>query len=184
MTRVRLIEPDQAPLLARPYFADGAPGPIEASLATVPELLDVAAPFFAAVLGPGATSGRVKEIVIVRTSALQGCRYCVDAHSVAAIDTGLTVEEVLALRGDRPVAGCFGDAAEQALLAWVDGVAGSTGAVADDVADELSRHFEDHTVVELTLVIGTTMLLNRYCTALELPTSPTTRVRLAEAGLA
>ena len=91
-------------MLARPYFADGPPGPIEASLATVPELLDVAVPFFAAVLGPGATSGRLKEIVIVRTSALQGCRYCVDAHSVVAIDTGLSVAEVLAPAG-RPAGG-------------------------------------------------------------------------------
>ena len=69
------------------------------------------------------------------------------------------------------------------MLAWVDRVAGSTGAVADDVADELSRHFEDHLVVELTLLVGTTMLLNRYCTALALPSSSSTRVRLAEAGL-
>jgi AhpD family alkylhydroperoxidase len=182
MTRVALVDSNQAPLLARPYYQGGQPGPIEASLAAVPELLDTAMPFFAAVLGPSALPARLKEIAIVRTSVLQACRYCVDAHTVVALDTGLSLDEVRALRGE-PVGECFTDPAERALLAWVEAVAGSQGPIDDPIAASLAEYFAEHLVVEITLLVATTLLLNRYCTALELPTSLTTAARLAEAGL-
>jgi alkylhydroperoxidase family enzyme len=50
--------------------------------------------------------------------------------------------------------------------------------------DRLREHFAEHEVVELTLVAGATLMLNRFCTALELPTSPATLGRLEAAGVA
>ena len=179
---VALIEADQAPLLARPYFAAGDPGPIVAALATVPELLEVTAPFLGAVLGPGAIAARLKEIVILRTSARASCRYCVEAHTVVALDTGLSLVEVRALRGEAEVGAVFADAAEQAVIRWCDALVG-TGPLPPDVAPALRGVFADHEVVELTLLATTTLLLNRFCTALGLPTSPEVLGRLTTEGL-
>ncbi len=103
MTGVRLVEAAQAPLLARRYYVGGDPGPITAALANVPELLEVAMPFLATVLGATAVDARTKELVILRTSAVLGCRYCVQTHTTAARDTGLSRAEVAALRGEAPV---------------------------------------------------------------------------------
>ena len=75
MTGIRRIEVGQVPLLARPFFDGGDPGPIVGALAQVPELLVVAMPFLGTVLGPSGVDWRSKEIVIVRTSALAGCRF-------------------------------------------------------------------------------------------------------------
>jgi AhpD family alkylhydroperoxidase len=180
---VRLIDAEQAPLLARPYYADGDPGPIVAALAQVPELLQVALPFIGAVLGPSAIDRRTKEIVIVRTSALAGCRYCLQAHTVVALDAGLSHAEVDALRGQRPVTDAFDDARELVLLAWIDTVASGSGAVEDADRAAVLAHWADHEVVELTTVIGVTLLLNRFATALALPTAPDTLDRLAAEGL-
>jgi AhpD family alkylhydroperoxidase len=168
MAVVALIEADQAPLLARVYYADADPGPIVAALAQVPELLEVAMPFIATVLGPSSIPVRPKELVILRTSALLGCRYCVDAHTAAALD------------GEQTVAAVFTQPAELALLAWVDGVA-ADGPIDPALVVDLKRHVPDHHVVELTLLVGATMMLNRFCTALELPTAPATLARLAAA---
>ena len=52
MAKVELMGRERAPLLARPYYEAGDPGPIAAALAHVPELMDVALPFIATVLGP------------------------------------------------------------------------------------------------------------------------------------
>jgi len=104
-----LVGPDQAPLLARPYYADGDPGPTVAALAQVPELLETAMPFLSAALGPSGIDWRTKEIVIVRTSALAGCRYCVQTHTVVALDAGLNHGEVRALRTDIAGADAFSD---------------------------------------------------------------------------
>lgn len=57
MSRISLIEESQAPLSARPFYANGDPGPIISSFAHVPELLGAAAPFIGAAFGPSSISG-------------------------------------------------------------------------------------------------------------------------------
>jgi AhpD family alkylhydroperoxidase len=175
MSRVTLVGADQAPLLARPYYPEqGQASPIVRALAQVPELLEVAMPFIARVFGPTSIDLRTKEIVVLRVSALNGCRYCVDTHTVAAWDAGLTQSETAALRGT--AAGFH--AAEEALVAFCDAFCNAPAPVPDHVTRRLRSHFAEHEVVELSLLAGATAMLNRFCTALELPTAPTTRARL------
>lgn len=183
MATIELLTAAQAPLLARPYYADGDPGPIVAALAQVPELLEVGMPFISAALGPSAITFRHKEIVIVRTSALQGCSYCVATHTPVALDAGLTHDEIRALRGEADLV-IFTDPRERALLRWVDAVAGASGPVPDDVRRELRTHWADHEIVDLTVCSGATMMLNRLATGLELPVSGGTAQRLVEEGFA
>jgi AhpD family alkylhydroperoxidase len=181
---VQLIGAEQAPLLARPYYAGGDPGPIVGALAQVPELLETALPFIGAALGPSALSWRVKELVIVRTSALLECRYCVQTHTAVALDAGLSRAEILALRGrDAPSVAVFTDPAELALLRWVDAVAVGPGTVPDEVSAEMTRHWADHEVVDATVTVGATLMLNRFATSLRLPTSAETTRRLTAEDL-
>jgi len=179
---VALVEADQAPLLARPYFADGDPGPIIAALAQVPEMLEATAPFLGRVLGPSCLRARLKEIVILRTSARASCRYCIEAHTVVARDVGLSVAEVRALRGEIDTPAIFADPSERVVIEWCDALVG-TGPVGEEVKAALGAAFADHEVVELTLLCATTLLLNRFCTALDLPTSPEVVSRLVAEGL-
>ena len=172
----------QAPLLARPYYADGDPGPIVAALAQVPEMLVVTMPFLGTVLGPSALPARTKELVILRTSARAACRYCVESHTVVALGIGLSVAEVRALRGEADVEAAFPEQADRAVLDWCDAIVG-TGAVDPMVRVRLLSFFAEHEVVELTLLAASTLLLNRFCTALELPTPSSVLARLAAEGL-
>ncbi len=173
MTRVELFDATTAPLLAQPYFADGDPGPIVAALATVPELLAPTLGFVGVALGDGAASTRHKEFAILRTSVLQGCRYCIHAHTAVALEVGLGVEEIGALRGETPVEAGFPDEGERALIGWIDAMSGATGPVPDNVWTAVRGHFPEHVLVELAVTIGATMLLNRFATGFELPTSET-----------
>ena len=175
---ITLVTDDQAPLLARPYYTGGDPGPIVAALAQVPEMLDVTMPFLGTVLGPSAISARNKEMVILRTSARAACRYCVESHTVVARDLGLSVAELRALRGEGDVDAAFPDEADRAVVGWCDAIVG-TGAVEPAARLRLLRVFAEHEVVELTLLATATLLLNRFCTALELPTSGSVLERLA-----
>lgn len=182
VTQVELLDPTTAPLLVEDLFAGGDPGPIAAAFAQVPELALVALPFIGASLGAGSTGARVKELAILRTSAVLACRYCVAAHTTVALDVGLTDAEVRGLRGEVQWADEFDDPAELALLAWIDEVAGGRGAVSAAVTEAAKEHFEDYELVELTNTIGVTMLLNRFCSALELPVGDDTLARLASGG--
>lgn len=180
---IDLVGAEQAPLLARPYYLGGDPGPIVAALAHVPELLEVAMPFIGVALGPSAMEARAKELAIVRTSALLGCRYCVEAHTPVARDAGLAAEEVLALRSEAGLEEVFADPGERALLAWVDALALGRGPVAAELREAVAARFGVPFLVELTILVGATMMLNRFCTALDLPTSPDTRRHLESEGL-
>lgn len=186
MTDIRRIEVGQVPLLARPLFDEGDPGPIVGALAQVPELLVVAMPFLGTALGPSGVDWRSKEIVIVRTSALAGCRFCVQSHGAVALDAGLTRDQIAALldvtASVAQVAGWFDGPREVSLIDWVDVVAAG-GPVDDAARSRVLTHWTDHEVVELTAVVGTTLLLNRFATALALPTSPEVIARLSREGL-
>jgi AhpD family alkylhydroperoxidase len=184
MALVDPLTPEQAPLLARAFYAGGDPGPITATLAYVPELLEVALPFIGAVLSPSAIDFRTKEIVILRTSVDAGCRYCIDSHTPVALDAGLTTEQVRVLR-DEPIGSVndvFIDERDRALIAWTDQLAVGRGAIDADVSARMTAAFADHEVVELTLLVATTLLLNRYATALQLPVGDGTISRLANDG--
>lgn len=194
---VPLLEARTAPLLVRSLFESEDPGPIVAALAHVPELVAPTLAFIGTVLGPSHLDGRVKEIVVLRVSAVTRCRYCVDAHTIVALDSGLDRKEVQALRedevgewrvghedlpGDRGTADRRRTGREAALVAWVDAFAGDRGPLPRALTDDLLSWFADYEVVELTMLAATTLLLNRFCTTLELPSSPATLARLRREG--
>ena len=178
------ISPEQAPLLARPFYAGGDPGPIAATLAHVPELLETALPFLGAVLSPSSIGFRTKEIVILRTSCVMACRYCIDSHTPVALDAGLTPTQVRALRAEAGylVADAFGDPRERTLIAWTDEVAAGRGAASDETTTAMTSLYADHEIVELTLLASVTLLLNRYASTLRLPVATQTVERLAAEG--
>jgi AhpD family alkylhydroperoxidase len=184
MPRVELLDAANAPLPAQSLYAGGDPGPIVAALANVPELLGPTLGFVGAALGQGAATTRHKEFAILRTSALQGCQYCVHAHTSVSLDVGLSIDEVRALRGEVALETGFADEADRALVRWIDALAGATGPVLDSVWDTARAHFPDHVLVELSVTIGATMFLNRFATGFQLPTSTDLLERLTAQGLA
>ena len=182
-TRVRLLDADSAPLAARPYLADGDPGPIAASLAHLPDLLPSALHFIGVALTGSWLPTRTMEIVILRMSALAGCRYCTSAHTVVALDSGLTHDEVRGLRGEAPAATVFADPVDLAVIAWSDAVHAGGEQELSTARTLIAAHYDDGAVVELTVCATATLMLNRYATALALPVDAATLARLALEGL-
>jgi len=144
----------------------------------------VALPFLGAALGPSAVSLRHKEIAVLRTSANLSCRYCIDAHTVVARESGLSDAEVTALRsaGTDDVGATFDDPVERALIAWIDALSTGRGAVDAVVSEQARDALGEHRLVDVTVTVGATLLLNRLATGLQLPTSDETIRRLAELG--
>lgn len=181
--RVPLLAEGEAPLSVRPLFAGGDPGPIARSLAQVPELAQTALPFIGQALRGSLVDRRTAELVIVRASALLECTYCTLTHAAIALDADVDEGEVRELCDPASSLGSFSDPREIALLRWVDEVAAGRGEVPDEIADALAAHVDVAVIVELAAMVGCTIFLNRYCTALRLPVSAASLARLAEAGI-
>jgi len=109
---------------------------------------------------------RVRELVILRVSALTGCDYVWSVHeSKYAGAAGLTPKEVGALRDWRK-SGIYGGK-ESALLAYVDAVTQDV-AVADAVFDGMRNHYSEREILELTVLIGAYNMQARLLVALDI----------------
>jgi AhpD family alkylhydroperoxidase len=165
MARVELLTAETAPLLARPYYADGDPGPIAAALAHVPELMVTALPFIGSVYGPTGVDPHLKEIVVLAVSARAGCRYCTETHTGVARDMGFEPDELAALRGEGPAPERW-DERQRAVLHFAE----TLDERPQEAVALLRPHFGEPEIVELVTLGATTVMLNRFATALELPT--------------
>ena len=124
-------------------------------------------PFLGAIYGEGSLDLATKELVILRVSKLNGCRYCLAAHRPAALEAGVPAEQVEALCDERALSDLPGR--ERAIVDWADVVTLAPGDATDDLTARLLDHVRDDQLVELTLVAGVTTMLNQYCTALGIP---------------
>lgn len=184
MSRIPPMDASRAAPAVKPVFARGDPGAIPATLAHVPDLMQAALPFIGRAFGPSGISQRTKEIVVLRASARQRCRFCTQTHTAIALDSGLGTAEVRALRGEAPVEAAFREPADRALLAWTDAVASGPAPVDGGLLGDLRRHFSEADAVELTLLAGATVMLSRFATALDLPASEAHLARLSQEGMA
>ena len=173
-SRIPLVTPADAPILVRGYFQDGPPGPLAAAAAHVPEVMVAFMPFVGAVYAGGAVPERLREIAVLRLSAAQGCRYCTETHADIAIRAGFTQAEVAALVAGVP--GPSWSAAEAAVINFTEAMSGEP----ENAVALLRPAFADHEVVELVMLASATIMLNRFATALALPTAPDCKLRTAE----
>lgn len=157
---IPLMTAGDAPLLAKQYL-EGEQNSLAALIAHVPEVLEVAMPFFGVVYGPTALPERLKEIVVLRTSALNGCRYCTRVHAQLAAEAGLDVEEVANLQRGAPFASTMNDG-ERALGAFAEAMCVRPA----EAVSLLKPFFRDDQIVEFAMLAGTTIMLNRFCTAM------------------
>jgi AhpD family alkylhydroperoxidase len=168
MSRLRLLDRDEAPLPARGiYAADGSASALKRSLANAPDLLETLLPFLGQVFGEGSVDLVTKELVVLRVSQLNGCRYCLAAHRPIALDVGVHPEHVAAACDELPLTGL--PERTRLLLSWVDAYVLDPGGIEDELVARLLDDLRADQLVELGLLIGATELLNKYCSAFEIP---------------
>ena len=168
MSRLRLLASDEAPLLARGWYrTDGSASPLTRSLANAPDLMETLMPFLGQVFAESSVDLATKELVVVRVSQLNGCRYCLAAHRPLALAAGLPSAQVAALCDEGPLADLPGR--ERTLVEWVDRFTLDPAGMTDELVARVLDHVRDDQLVELALLAGTTQLLNHYCTAFDIP---------------
>ena len=93
------------------------------------------------------------ELVKMRASQINGCAYCLDAHSKELRKNGETEQRIYLLNAWRESP--LYSPRERAALAWTEALTliSETNAP-DDVYDEVARHFDAKEVVDLTTLIG------------------------------
>lgn len=100
-------------------------------------------------------------LVDLRASVLNGCAFCVDMHTDAALKAGVSAQRVTLVAAWRESGDHFTEA-ERAVLEVVDALTrlGENG-LADDVYARAAEHLSEREMVALISAIGLINLYNR-----------------------
>ena len=102
---------------------------------------------------------RLIDLVYLRVSQINGCAYCIDAHSRDLLKGGMPIEHLVLVPAWREAGGVFNEQ-EMAALAWAEAVTrlGDRG-VSDEAFEAASAVFNEKQLAELTIAIA---LMNAY----------------------
>ncbi len=136
-----------------------------------PQIFESMIAHFEAILNTGTVPLRLKELVIVRTSQLNRCEYCLASHAKICLRLGWSQEQLDGLAR-------FADhddftAAEKAALRLAEQMTLDADRIPDEDFDGLRSHFDEGEIVELMAAIGLFNYFNRFNNALQMePTKP------------
>ena len=104
---------------------------------------------------------KLRELVKIRASQINGCAYCIDMHSKDALKNGEDVRRLLALSAWRETP--FFDERERAALLWTETLTElPKNGAPDEVYSAVAAQFGEQELSELTFVIGAINAWNRF----------------------
>jgi uncharacterized peroxidase-related enzyme len=159
LARIALIETEQASAAVKDIYETtlrGKPGNVQKALAHRPEMLKHFLGFYASV--GRSLDRKLYELIYIRVSVVNECRYCLQHHIASSKRVGLTREDWAALK-----AGNYSHFSEKerAALAYADELTRAPHEINDDDFLPLKKHFSDEQIVDLHLLIGLANLTNR-----------------------
>jgi uncharacterized peroxidase-related enzyme len=160
MARIALIEPEQAPPEVKEIYEQklkGKPGSVHKALAHRPEMLKNFLGFYASV--GRSLDRKLYELIYIRVSMINQCRYCLQHHLASSKRVGLTPEDWKALQ-----AGDYSQFAEKEKVAvgYAEKLTRDPHSVNDPDFIALKKHFNDAEIVDLHLLTGLANLTNRF----------------------
>lgn len=97
---------------------------------------------------------RLRELVNLRVSQVNGCAFCMDMHAHALAQMGVDARTLNTVAGWREARRFFSPR-ECAALAWAEGVNAVPQRTPSDAEfRELREHFKDGEIAQLTFAIG------------------------------
>jgi AhpD family alkylhydroperoxidase len=110
------------------------------------------------------TDAKLRALVELRVSQINGCAYCLDMHANEARHLGESQQRLDCIAAWREAP--FFTERERAALAWAESLTlvAETRAP-DEIYNEVKKHFPDKELVDLTAGIGMINLWNRMSVA-------------------
>ncbi len=118
---------------------------------------------------PGARlSGKIKELVVIKTSHVNGCDYCYAHNTSLGQASGITHEQIIDLSSDDYLDSTNFTEREKAAVLWAEHMTRNTAQQRDDIYERVKAQFSDAEIVELTLICGMFNMINRVNDALDI----------------
>jgi len=160
MARISLISPESAPDEVKEIYEKtlrGKPGNVQKALAHRPEMLKNFLSFYASV--GRSLDRKLYELIYIRVSLINGCRYCTQHHVASSKRVGLTAEDWSALK-----AGNYSrySEKEQAALTYIEKLTRTPHDITDADFVPLKKQFSEPEIVDIHMLTGLANLTNRF----------------------
>jgi len=128
-------------------------------------------------------SGRIKEMVVIKTSHVNGCRYCYAHNTALGQAAGITGDEVAEISSDDFRESETLSDAEKLAVRWAEAVTLNKAAGDDALYAQMQDQFSDAEIVELTMVSAMFNMINRLNDSLRVPIEETGEIDLIKRSL-
>jgi uncharacterized peroxidase-related enzyme len=166
MARISLIGLDTAATEVKEIYEKtlrGKPGNAQKALAHRPEMLKNFLGFYGSV--GKSLDRKLYELIYIRVSLINGCRYCTQHHVTSSKRVGLTAEDWAALQvGDYSG---FDNKARIALT-YIEKLTRAPQSITDTDFVPLREQFSEPEIVDIHLLTGLANLTNRFTAPLGL----------------
>ncbi len=159
MARISLIGAEAASPEVRAIYDTtlrGKPGNVQKALAHRPELLKNFLSFYGSV--GRSLDRKLYELIYLRVSLINGCRYCAQHHVASSKRAGLTAEDWTALK-----AGNYSlySEKERTALTYAERLTRAPRGITQADFDALKKHFTEPEIVDIHMLAGLANLTNR-----------------------
>jgi AhpD family alkylhydroperoxidase len=155
--------PELAELEARIRGARGRLSPLYQVLLNSPALASGWEHLFTVIRQQTSVPAALRELVILRIAVLNGADYEFAAHVPHALQAGMTQDAIDGLQNDT---GIF-EGVEKLVVQYTDAMTRALQ-VPDALFEDLKRHFDDKTLVELTATVAGYNMVSRFLIAMQI----------------
>ncbi|MBO6784253.1 MAG: carboxymuconolactone decarboxylase family protein [Alphaproteobacteria bacterium] len=113
-------------------------------------------------------SGKIKEMVVIKTSHVNGCEYCYAHNTSLGQAAGITHEQIIDMSSDDYLASDRFTEREKAAILWAENVTRNTAQKNTDAYNRLKANFTEGEIVEITMLCGMFNMINRINDSLDI----------------
>ena len=103
----------------------------------------------------------VKDLIKIRASQINGCAYCIDLHTKAALKNGETAQRIFLLNAWKETNGIFSDEEKAALAIAEEVTLIYKNGLTDETYKKALEHFSENQIAQMVMAAVTINAWNR-----------------------
>ena len=112
-------------------------------------------------------TGKLKEMVVIKTSHVNGCDYCYAHNTSLGQAAGITHDQIIAMSSDDYLTSDLFNERERAAILWAENMTRNTAQKNTEVYDRLRANFTEGEIVEITMLCAMFNMINRINDSLD-----------------
>ena len=121
-------------------------------------------------------SGKIKELIVIKTSQTNGCKYCYAHNTSLGRAAGITHEQIEAISKNEVFESALFNTQEVLALKWAEAVTLNLAAKNNELFEELKINFTEKQIVEMTILCAMFNMINRINDSLDVELEDTSEI--------